>query len=78
MVEGLKRACRDLTREKFVDAMESIHHMDVGLGPGMDASYSPKDHLGFHKVFLGRIENGGVVAVTNWKEITAISKGLKN
>ncbi len=30
--EGLKRAGKNLTREKFIDALESIHNQDVGLG----------------------------------------------
>jgi branched-chain amino acid transport system substrate-binding protein len=33
VVEGLKRAGRDLTRTNFVKAMESIHNKDIGLGP---------------------------------------------
>ncbi len=59
-VEGLKRAGKDLDREKFIDALEKIHGLDVGLGKGMELSYSPTDHLGFHKVFFGIIKNGKV------------------
>jgi ABC-type branched-subunit amino acid transport system substrate-binding protein len=33
LVEGLKRAGRDVTREKLVDALESIRDLDLGLGP---------------------------------------------
>jgi branched-chain amino acid transport system substrate-binding protein len=77
MVEGLKRAGKNLTREKFVDAMEGIHHLDVGLGKGMEAAYTPADHLGFHKVFLGAIKNGSVVAVTDWKEYTSQIKSAE-
>ena len=42
MVEGLRRAGRDLTREKFIDTMEKL---DVDLG-GFFVSYSPKSHTG--------------------------------
>jgi len=61
-VEGLKRTGKDLTREHFVNAMESIHNDDVGLGKGMELRYSPTDHMGFHKVFFGSIKNGAVLS----------------
>jgi branched-chain amino acid transport system substrate-binding protein len=40
-VEGLKRTGRDLTREKFIDALEKMQDLDVG---GFYVSYSPKNH----------------------------------
>jgi ABC-type branched-subunit amino acid transport system substrate-binding protein len=55
MVEGLKRAGRDLTREKFVDAMEK---MDVDLG-GFYVAYSPKNHAGSKFVDLTIIGQEG-------------------
>ena len=55
MVEGLKRAGRDLTREKFVEAMEK---MDVDLG-GFYVSYSPKNHAGSKFVDLTIIGQEG-------------------
>lgn len=74
MVEGMKRAGKNLTREGFVNAMESIHDLDVGLGKEMLANYSGNDHLGFHKVFLGSIKNNKVSSSTDWKERTATIK----
>jgi branched-chain amino acid transport system substrate-binding protein len=67
--EGLKRAGKNVDREKFVDGLESIHNLDVGLGKGMALSYSPSDHLGFHKVFFGVVKNGEVVSFTDWKKL---------
>jgi branched-chain amino acid transport system substrate-binding protein len=55
MVEGLKRAGRDLTRDKFVEAMEK---MDVDLG-GFYVSYSPKNHAGSKFVDLTIIGQEG-------------------
>src|SRR5688572_15329958 len=55
MVEGLKRAGRDLTREKFVETMEK---MDVDLG-GFYVSYSPKNHAGSKFVDLTIIGQEG-------------------
>ena len=43
MVEGLRRAGRNLTREGFVQAMESIHDYDVG---GFKVSYGPNQRSG--------------------------------
>ena len=43
LVEGLRRAGKDLTREKFIAAMEDIRDFDVG---GYTVSFSPTDHNG--------------------------------
>ena len=55
VVEGLRRAGRDLTREKFVDVMEKL---DVDLG-GFHVSYSPKNHAGSKFVDLTIIGQDG-------------------
>jgi ABC-type branched-subunit amino acid transport system substrate-binding protein len=70
LVEGLKRAGKDLTRDGFVSAMESIHNLDVGLGKGMELSYSPTDHLGFHKVFFGTVKNSQAVPFSDWHSLS--------
>ena len=44
LVEGLKRAGKDVTREKFIKAIESIHGMNVGMGSKLILDYGPKDH----------------------------------
>lgn len=43
LVEGLRRAGPDLTREKFITAMESMRDVDVG---GFLVSFSPTNHSG--------------------------------
>ncbi|MGE0357379.1 MAG: ABC transporter substrate-binding protein [Burkholderiales bacterium] len=43
MVEGLRRAGRNLTRESFIRAMETLDPYDVG---GFKVSYGPNDHNG--------------------------------
>jgi ABC-type branched-subunit amino acid transport system substrate-binding protein len=55
-VEGLKRAGKDLTREKFIDAMEKIQDLDIG---GFYLSYSPKNHAGSKFVDLTIIGRDG-------------------
>jgi ABC-type branched-subunit amino acid transport system substrate-binding protein len=55
-VEGLKRAGKDLTREKFIDAMEKINDFDIG---GFYLNYSPKNHAGSKFVDLTIIGRDG-------------------
>ena len=43
LVEGLRRTGNDLTREKFITAMEQMRDYDVG---GFTVSFSPNDHSG--------------------------------
>ena len=56
MVEGLKRAGRQLNREKFIAAMESIRDVDLG---GVRAKYSPTDRTGTTFVELTIIGKNG-------------------
>ena len=51
-VEGLKRAGKDLTREKFITALESMNNVDVG---GFNVNFSPKSHNGSSFVELTMI-----------------------
>jgi ABC-type branched-subunit amino acid transport system substrate-binding protein len=53
LVEGLKRAGRDLTRESFVKAMETIKDYDEdGLSPPV--TFGPDRHHGLNAVRLMR------------------------
>ena len=56
MVEGLRRAGRNLTREGFVDAMEKMNDVDLG---GFFVTYSPKSHTGSKFVDLTIIGRDG-------------------
>jgi branched-chain amino acid transport system substrate-binding protein len=56
LVEGLERAGRDLTREGFIQALESIR--DLKLGPGLVASFGPENHQGLRQVFFTRLTDG--------------------
>ena len=66
LVEGLKRAGKDVTREKFISAIESIHEMNVGLGPRLVLRYSATDHKGFNSVYPTVVKNGQPVLLTDW------------
>jgi len=69
VVEGLKRAGKDLTREKFISAIESIHEMNAGLGPRLVLNYSPTDHKGFDDVYPTIVKNGEPVLLTDWSVV---------
>jgi ABC-type branched-subunit amino acid transport system substrate-binding protein len=71
LVEGLKRAGTDLTREGFIDAIESIH--DMGLGPDINIAFSANDHQGLDRVHFTRLENGQFALIKDWAEIKAQS-----
>jgi branched-chain amino acid transport system substrate-binding protein len=66
MVEGLKKAGKDLTREGLIHAIESMHDMDMGLGPQLKLDYSAKDHKGFDHVIPTVVRGGRAVPFTDW------------
>ena len=58
--EGVKRAGKDLNRQKFIDAMNSIHNFSLG---GLEISYNSDDHAGFKKVYFFKVTKDGLVPV---------------
>jgi branched-chain amino acid transport system substrate-binding protein len=64
--EGLKKAGKDLTREALIQAVESMHGMDMGLGPDLKLGYSAKSHKGFDHVIPTVIRGGRAVPFTDW------------
>jgi ABC-type branched-subunit amino acid transport system substrate-binding protein len=58
LVEGLKRAGRDLNREKLISALESINNVDFG---GFRINYSPTTRQGSRFVELTVVGPGGKV-----------------
>jgi len=69
LVEGLKRSGKDLTREKFIAAVESIHEMNAGLGPRLILNYSSTDHKGFDNVYSTIVRDGQPILLTDWSAI---------
>ena len=62
MVEGLKRAGRDLTRENFIDAIETIQNYSLGIANPLN--FSAQDHQGLEKVYFTQIRGGKLELVT--------------
>ena len=64
LVAGLNIAGRDLTREGFIDAIESIQGLK--LGPGMSITYGPGDRQGLEAIHFTKLKDGHFVSFTNW------------
>jgi branched-chain amino acid transport system substrate-binding protein len=56
LVEGLRRAGRNLTRESFIRGLESMQKVDLG---GLMVTYGPDDHTGSEFVELTMINKDG-------------------
>jgi ABC-type branched-subunit amino acid transport system substrate-binding protein len=69
LVEGLRGAGRDLTREKLINALEAIHQKDIGLGSKLLLNFSPTNHKGLDAVYTTVIEKGRPVIVADWKQL---------
>ncbi|MGD8227240.1 MAG: ABC transporter substrate-binding protein [Desulfobacteraceae bacterium] len=65
LVEGLKRAGRDLTVEKLIRAMESIRNWKA-QGGGAPATYGPNRHHGLNGTRLTKAEKGKLIPVTDF------------
>jgi len=72
MVEGLKRAGRDLTRERFVKEMEGIRNFKGIFGRIDYSPFEPSDvysRQGQKEVFLSQCMDGGMSKIlTDWME----------
>lgn len=67
VVEGLQRAGRDLTRESFLDAMESIRDWDSG-GIMPPVSFSASNHHAQTAGFICELEDGRFKPKSDWIE----------
>ena len=65
LVEGLRRAGKDLTPDTFVKAMESIRNWNDWIGH--DCTFTPQDHQGMKSVFLSKCGPGGkAIKIADW------------
>lgn len=67
LVEGLRRAGRDLTRQAFIKAIESVH--DYDLGPGQTVSFGPQSHQGMERVYFTRLTDGSFTLIESWPDV---------
>ncbi|MFH1156933.1 MAG: ABC transporter substrate-binding protein [Pseudomonadota bacterium] len=59
LVEGLKRSGRDLDREIFINAIESIRDLDLGIANPL--SFNNQDHQGLERVYFTYLKDGKFV-----------------
>ena len=69
LVEGLKLAGRDLTREGFIRAVESM--TSFPLAESVSTSFSPSDHQGLDRIYFTRLKDGTFGMLDDWGEIAA-------
>ena len=62
LVEGLKRAGENLDREAFINAIESIEDLDLGIDNLL--SFSARDHQGLERVYFTHLQDEKFV----WRE----------
>ncbi len=67
LVEGLKRAGPELTRERFIDAIESINNYSVGIANTI--SFGSNLHQGLERVYFTVLEDGRFILITDWDKI---------
>ncbi|WP_144019098.1 ABC transporter substrate-binding protein [Paucidesulfovibrio gracilis] len=65
LVEGLRRAGPHLTREGFLDAIESIRGMR--LSPDLVFTFGPRDHQGMDQVYFTRLVEGRFELFEDWE-----------
>jgi ABC-type branched-subunit amino acid transport system substrate-binding protein len=56
LVEGLRRAGKDLTRSGLQKGLESMQKVNIG---GLEISYGPKDHTGLDYAELSIVNADG-------------------
>ncbi len=64
LVTGLKKAGRNLTRESFRAALESLRNHDLG-GPRL--TYTPEHHGGLSNIYLTKIRNGKIIPIQKFE-----------
>jgi ABC-type branched-subunit amino acid transport system substrate-binding protein len=67
LVAGLRRAGRDLTRDTFLNALESMG--PLSLGGSSQITFGPTDHQGMDQVYFSKLKDGAFVLVDDWSSI---------
>lgn len=69
LVEGLRRAGRDLSRERFIHAVEGMSNFP--LAEALTISFSPTDHQGLDRIYFTRLQDGSFRMLDDWSGIAA-------
>jgi len=68
LVDGLKRAGKELTRDGLVNALEGMNDVAVGLGD-LKVSYNADNHQAFNTVIPTVIKGGEAKVLTDWSSL---------
>jgi branched-chain amino acid transport system substrate-binding protein len=74
LVQALRRVGRDITRDKFIEAMEQMDFYSPGIGANIN--FSKDDHQGLHMVYLTQIRQGNLALITHWSDAEAYVRKL--
>lgn len=66
MIEGLKRAGPDLTRDKLIAALNTIQNFETGV-LSAPVSFSPDDHAGVKGGAMATFKDAKVVVTKSWQ-----------
>jgi branched-chain amino acid transport system substrate-binding protein len=61
LVEGLQRTGSNLTRERFISALESVEAYDLGIDNAL--AFSSQDHQGLDRVYFTQFKNGRFILI---------------
>jgi ABC-type branched-subunit amino acid transport system substrate-binding protein len=64
LVEGLKRAGKNPTRQRLVNGLETLKKWDSGAFPPI--TYNSKDHAGNESVILVQVNEGVQTVISDW------------
>ncbi len=67
MVEGLRRCGKQLTREKFISAIESIQ--GYSLGEDCQINFGPRDHQGLEDIYFTRLTEDNFILLRDWGKL---------
>ena len=71
IAEGLKRAGKNPTREKFIEAIESMTDDDIGLGPAAHLHFTAHRHMGLGRVYPTVVHSGKPEVFSDWSVVLA-------
>ena len=67
ILEGLRRAGPELTRQGFRAAMESLQNLDLGIGASV--TFGPGDHQGLTNVYYAHAQKGDWTTLRDWAAV---------
>ena len=71
IADGLKLAGKNPTREKFIEAIESMNGADIGLGPEAHLEFSAHRHMGLGRIYPTVVRGGKPEVFGDWSVVLA-------